>query len=168
MRLFYLDHNPRKAARAMVDSHVGKACVEYAMLLASVWRMDDAEVAEEQGLPEGFPHHPDLGWMLESVLNYAWVFSAWEECLLMFNEVTGLEHYAGRHRKALMKVPPSLQTKMDPVPYFPGWVREELLINDEVEASRLAYQFHAARTAVWTGRDMPEWWHDPGGWQEVH
>jgi hypothetical protein len=165
MRVYYLDHNPRKAARAMVDSHVGKACVEYAMLLASVWWLDDPDYAREHGLPEGFPFHPDLPWMMASMFNYAYVYSAWDEAMVIFSEVTGLEHYAARHHEALMKIPPSLQKKIDPVPYFPDWVREELLVNDEVDASRLAYQFKAARFAAWTGRSMPEWWHEP---EEVH
>ena len=90
MNIFYLDHDPVTAARAMTDKHIVKMILESAQLLSTAHRVLDGrpttKLSKSGAKLTRYDHplplyqathinHPSAIWVRESADNYAWLYS---------------------------------------------------------------------------------------------
>ena len=90
MNIFYLDHDPVTAARAMTDKHCVKMILESAQLLSTAHRVLDGlpytKTSKSGAKLTRYDHplplyqathinHPSAIWVRESADNYAWLYS---------------------------------------------------------------------------------------------
>lgn len=73
MNIFYLDINPKRAAKKMYNKHVIKMVLESAQLLCTAHLLLDGDNAD---VPYKATHknHPSAVWVRESATNYAWLY----------------------------------------------------------------------------------------------
>lgn len=76
MNIFYLDRDPKTAARMQCDRHVVKMILESAQLLSTAHReIDGDEWADANGLyKRTHKNHPSAVWARQSSDNYQWLF----------------------------------------------------------------------------------------------
>jgi len=95
MNIFYLDHDPVRAARMMKDSHIDKMIVESAQLLCTAirvldgtemrkiskaglnlkyWELSDPFL-ESRIYKPGHYNHPSAVWVRQSDKNYTWLYN---------------------------------------------------------------------------------------------
>lgn len=158
MNIFYLDHNPYKAAQYHCDKHVVKMILESAQLLSTAHRvLDGNDYADGFNLYKSTHiNHPCSVWVRESYLNYEWLY--W----LMVNlcsEYTGRYnkiHKSSSLLKALCISPTNLPYGVVTNP--PQCMPEEYKNSDTVTAYRNYYIGDKSSFAKWTNRNVPTWW----------
>ena len=76
MNVFYLDNNPKSAARMQCDRHVVKMILESAQLLSTAHRvLDGDEWADSHSLYKvTHKNHPSAVWARASAHNYQWLY----------------------------------------------------------------------------------------------
>ncbi len=76
MNIFYLDNDPKSAARMQCDRHVVKMILESAQLLSTAHReLDGDQWANARELYKStHKNHPSAVWARSSVDNYNWLF----------------------------------------------------------------------------------------------
>jgi hypothetical protein len=163
VNIFFLDSDPRQAARDMCDKHVVKMIVEYAQMLSTAHHLAGSSFTEHLYKP-AYQNHPSTMWVRESILHYAWLRTSWTEL--------GKEYqarYGKTHRSMLLTewlrftpyipdtgffAPPQcmpdqyrVPTKRDP-------------IGSTVKAYRDYYINEKSRFATWDrpNTSPPDWW----------
>lgn len=93
MNIFYLNENPKQAAKDLFDEHVLKMSIESAQLLCTAhW-----ETGAEAPYKRTHKNHPSAIWTRASVDNYMWVV---EHGLAICEEFT--ERYGKDHKTRLV------------------------------------------------------------------
>jgi len=119
MNIFYLDHDPKKAARMLAEKHVVKMIIESAQMLSTAHRVLDGQqkkVTKSKVKPDGsivtrttkewvmkdllwYPlykathiNHPCNIWVRECTANYRWLFDHFVELCTIYTEVYGKVH----------------------------------------------------------------------------
>ena len=185
MNVFYLDTDPKQSAIYHCDAHLRKMIVEYAQILCIAhWQSKD-EIDLQRAIEEKFykpthVNHPSTQWTIHSPYSYAYVYTMWEELLLMYVERYGKTHGSMRLRDGLQHLPRNLHddtrtymgeineihTKMPPPPMCFGREFEHIKKDrdptkhvDVVEAYRDYYRQAKHKVATWGGdREVPRWW----------
>ena len=180
MNIFYLHEDVKQCAKMHVDKHVVKMIVEYAQLLSTAHRMLDG--IEYTGLSKNgrkvkrykfdndyydktfyqavHYHHPSAVWARESRMNYRWLYDLF---VALCDEYT--HRYGKRHstdtklRVILAMAPKNISDKpfTQPTPamsHFPHCIVK----NDSLASYRNYYREAKSGFAVWTKRDVPEWY----------
>jgi len=185
MNIFYLDTDPRQSAIYHCDSHMRKMIVVYAQMLCVGHWMSRDEDDVQRAIENEFyrPTHvnqPSTKWTSASAYTYAYVFTMWEELLLMYHERYHKEHGAVRFRDALQHLPKALQSDItgffgDIGDLHEGMLPPPMCFKNEfahlkkdvnvdsheqvVEAYRSYYREAKHKFATWGGgRDLPRWW----------
>ena len=103
MNVFYLDHNPRRAAHFHCDKHVSKMIVEYAQILSTAHRVIDGNetirISKNNRRLKYWEHpdhdlevglylpthvnHPSCIWTREASANYQWLY----ECFIHLGKI---------------------------------------------------------------------------------
>jgi hypothetical protein len=167
MNVFYLDEDPRAAAHMHCDKHVYKMILEYAQLMMAAWYKEAEKdpmivqyIVDNEFWKPSHLHHPATKWVQTGIIPYAWVFSCWEELLLIYAGKTGKFHAAMKYHDSLMLCPPSISEQMQ-------WVEPPLCMPDSykygsaVDAYRRYYCIEKAGFAKWVGRQTPAWFSGP-------
>ncbi len=85
MNVFYLDSDPRQAARDCFDKHVWKMHTESIQLLVSLLNNlgIDHNIPKKDGdiHKGGYPHHPNCKWLEESIDNVHWLLDHCDELI---------------------------------------------------------------------------------------
>ena len=68
MNIFFLDEDPKNAAKLQCDKHVVKMVVETAQMLSTAARAQGHDV----GYQSAYPKHPMTLWVGQSPHNFAW------------------------------------------------------------------------------------------------
>ena len=189
VNIFYLDHNPRFAAQALVDKHIVKMPTETLQLISTAHRLLDGvpveKVVREGAKPkirytmadEHFDHllykvthqnHPSAVWARTNTGNYAWLIE-------YLNAMC--EEYRFRYKNtfkcvkfgmvAAVQKPPRNLPRGD---FFPPTLAMPEIYkgNDPIESYRRYYAGDKWRFAKWKETPMPKWmlpnmaevWHD--------
>lgn len=174
MNIFYLDRDPRKAARMHCDDHVRKMVMEYAQILSCAWHESplehEQEFAKRNLLKRTHFNHPSTKWARQGVFEYSYVFSMWEELLLVYVERYGKPHKYTELRGHLVCIPNYLTDEtevvdMPPPPCAFGDYKylantiDEADHDEVVDAYREYYRKAKGGFAKWGGdRPLPKWW----------
>lgn len=131
MNIFYLDHNPNVAARAMTDKHVVKMILESAQLLSTAHRVLDGtpvlKVSKSGSKLTRYDHplplyqathinHPSAVWVRESADNYAWLYSHFLALCVEYSHRYGKVHRSYRELNELLQPLPLNIPQRGPTP----------------------------------------------------
>lgn len=185
MNVFYLHTDPRMSAIFHCDAHLRKMIVEYAQILCAGHWLSSDEIDIQRAIDGDFykpthVNHPSTKWTNSTAYSYAYVYTMWEELLLMYVERYSKEHGSTRLREGLQHLPKHLHAdtvdflgdfeniheNMPPPPMCFGKQFEHIKVdvdaNDHdavVEAYRQYYREAKHKFATWGGnREMPRWW----------
>ena len=161
MNIFFLDDDPRQAARDNADKHVNKMLVECCQMMSTT--------ARQHGFVGGYRdthvNHPMTKWVGASDEHFAW---AWEHAVGLADE---FKHRYG-HAHASAQLLPSLGLAMWKLMPRNGWSNPPRCIPDEykldcdtyrgdvschVASYRLYYANDKRHIHRWTRRSQPEW-----------
>jgi len=157
MNIFYLDHDPRKAAEFQVDRHVVKMPLETAQLLSTAHRCLDGPVwADEVGLYKATHiSHPCAVWVRESVCNYKWLYSHFlgllDEYTQRYHKTHACEALTGRLWHVPDYIPQVPMTKVRLA------MPDEYKVESPVESYRNYYRVGKAHLHSWKTRGVPQW-----------
>lgn len=169
MNIFYLDHDPQKAAQYLIDRHVNKMILESAQMLANCYS-DEQRAAEDcpktqSGNPRklSYFNHPCSKWVRESKTNFHWLA---DHALYMYKEKvhrTGRGHFSFDFIKWCINNEPDLPDvgHTEPARAFSG---KEIKNDDIVEDYRTFYVLdkifdkNNKRMDIWTKGARPDWW----------
>lgn len=174
MNIFVLDDDPVIAAKLHCDKHVVKMILESAQLLSTAHRLIDGvpydgssrsgRKAKRWQLPDNRDsvlyqathiNHPCAVWCRETSENYKWLYR-------MFIGLT--DEYSFRYGKTHKCV--DMTTQLNAVPNsirianlteFPQAMPDECKTKNAADAYKNYYIIHKKRFAVWTKREVPEW-----------
>lgn len=114
MNIFFLDHNPKKAAEYHCDKHVVKMCLEYAQILSTCYHICSKDKSEGKQLLSSLykpthVNHPCVKWACESYLHYTWLCCLWAHTLFEYsNRYGGKDHKSSMLLKYLCFAPAKL------------------------------------------------------------
>ena len=176
MNIFYIDHDPIKAAQGMVDKHVVKMILESAQLLSTAHRLLDGTQVEGTSktgrkakrwiLHDGRQdvlylathiHHPSAVWCRQSVENYSWLV---EHFFALMHEYT--HRYAKKHAcfgdlSFMLQSPPHKLKDYDWTNMPCAMADEYKISDDPLTNYRNYYKIGKATMHKWTNREPPEW-----------
>lgn len=158
MNIFYVDRNPRQAARMLCDKHVVKMVLETAQILSTALRMhgaDDAELYKPT-----HQNHPCVKWAADARPNFVWLFL---HGMALCDEYT--HRYGKKHKSEAVILRCGRGEYVDGLPYKgamrdpPQCMPDVYTGDDAVQAYRAYYLFEKAHIAKWDrGRNPPTWW----------
>src|SRR6056300_1600836 len=182
MNIFYVDKDPVKAAKMLLDKHVVKMILESAQMLCTAkrvldgteymaktkngrnikrWRLDNSN-EEAIIYKAGWLNHPSTQWVLQSAYNYIWLYKH----MLALNEEYKLrwqkddDHVSITKLSELLKHPPKNAPMnvvgTDATPAMPEHCK---IPNDVVGSYRKYYILEKKRFAKWEKPNavMPDW-----------
>jgi hypothetical protein len=176
MNIFYIDHDPIKAAQGMVDKHVVKMILESAQLLSTAHRLLDGTQVEGTSktgrkakrwiLHDGRQdvlylathiHHPSAVWCRQSVENYSWLV---EHFFALMHEYT--HRYTKKHAcfgdlSFMLQSPPHKLKDYDWTNMPCAMADEYKISDDPLTNYRNYYKIGKATMHKWTNRQPPEW-----------
>jgi hypothetical protein len=176
VNIFYIDHDPIKAAQGMVDKHVVKMILESAQLLSTAHRLLDGTQVEGTSktgrkakrwiLHDGRQdvlylathiHHPSAVWCRQSVENYLWLV---EHFFALMHEYT--HRYAKKHAcfgdlSFMLQSPPHKLKDYDWTNMPCAMADEYKISDDPLTNYRNYYKIGKATMHKWTNRQPPEW-----------
>lgn len=176
MNIFYIDHDPIKAAQGMVDKHVVKMILESAQLLSTAHRLLDGTQVEGTSktgrkakrwiLHDGRQdvlylathiHHPSAVWCRQSIENYSWLV---EHFFALMHEYT--HRYAKKHAcfgdlSFMLQSPPHKLKDYDWTNMPCAMADEYKISDDPLTNYRNYYKIGKATMHKWTNRQPPEW-----------
>lgn len=154
MNVFFLHNDPREAARAHCDKHVGKMLIEACQLLSCA--RESVGMPLIVGHPRSSMNHPCARWTRECVENYEWLLELAQALALEHTLRFGTCHTAARALSDLRERPPlpRLGSITPPALAMPTmyWC------DNPVEAYRNYYSAEKRRFAVWRHTPAPLWW----------
>lgn len=175
MNIFYVDHDPVKAAECLVDKHVVKMILESAQLLSTAHRLLDGQQVPGKSktgrnvkrwvLPDSrdteiytatHVNHPSAVWTRTAVENYLWLV---EHFAGLLDEYT--YRYEKRHKcfDLLMPLqcPPHNLKEYDWTPMPSAMAPEYKISEDPLTNYRNYYKIGKSSMHRWTKRQPPEW-----------
>lgn len=179
MNIFYLHNDPKTCAEWHVDKHVSKMLVEYAQLMSTAHRVLDGDeyIGKSQtgrrvkrwrlsGNYENIVYkachvnHPSAVWVRQSKSHYIWLYNLWCELHKEFVYRYGHSHRSFDLLEEILATPPS---KIEDKPFveppqamkqFPQCMVE----GDSISAYRNFYRVAKKTFAVWSKRNVPDWY----------
>lgn len=151
MNIFYLSHNPVRAAMSHCDKHVVKMILEYAQLLSTAHHMTGSG---HDGLYKcTHKNHPSAVWTRSGRKQYRYVFMLWKNLLEEYNLRYGKHHKTGMLYDDLAVYPDLPDTDFT-VP--PQCMPDEYKRDDTVLAYRLYYK-HGKADILQYRKNRPKW-----------
>jgi len=153
MNIFYLDHNPVKAAQMQCDRHVVKMILETAQLLSTAHsELDGIQVAYRAT----HKNHPSTVWVRSSAAAYEWAF---KHMMALGDEYTKrygkINKTIARHHEALHNLPAALLACRKPLVDPPQCMPDECKRDCAVQAYRAYYKYKADD---WLSKGRPMTW----------
>lgn len=160
MNIFYLDHDPVKAAQYLCDKHIPKMGVETVQMLVSALNRNNIEhsVLKKDGTPHkgGYANHPCTRWAGHSFANFRW--------LLQHGIGIVIEHIDRFDRRPFtleqLKVIATTEPFDDNPFTTPALAMpEQYKTTDPVLSYRRYYRLEKESIATYRLK-KPEWWND--------
>ena len=178
MNIFVLAHKPHVAARMHCDKHVPKMIVESAQMLSTAHRILDGKpyrAPSKSGktmvmhyhlwknndviYKAAYAGHPCTQGVMQSDLNYRYLFSLFSGLLTEFQLRFGKEHKSAQLHHSLMDLPDNINTDLGQTPFVLAMPDECKTPSNAVASYRNYYHTYKARFAKWDkGRPAPHWW----------
>lgn len=174
MNIFYIDHDPVKAAQWLVDKHCVKMITESVQLLSTAHRVTDGEkiIGKKNGrkytswklhdsrenvlYKATHINHPSNSWVRTSVENYLWLVEHTYAIIEEYNRRYGKVHKCSGMMYALQSPPYNLKEweRTDIPMVMPP---EYVISDDPVENYRNFYRYGKAHIHSWKNKEKPEW-----------
>ena len=181
MNIFYVDKDPIKAAKMLVDKHVVKMILESAQMLCTAkrvldgteytdktkngrkirrWRLDNSN-EEAIIYNAGWLGHPSTQWVMKSAYNYVWLYQHMmalnEEYKLRYGHTK--DHMCIQKLGQLLKTPPkNAKINVKGTDATPAMPDECKVPGDSVASYRKYYIMKKRRFATWKSpAKMPDW-----------
>ena len=158
MNIFFLDWNPKEAAKYHCDKHVVKMILECAQLLyCAHWVLTPSRVPES-AYKKTHINHPCSIWVRESIENYEWLC---ELAIALCNEYTyryAKLHKTQKHIEWLIRNPPFNIPAVHKTPVRLA-MPDEYKNEDPIESYRMFYRESKMKQrgiVNYTKRDWPE------------
>lgn len=157
MNIFWINSNPRLAARDHIDKHVIKMILETAQLLSIAHRvLDKHNKSNSNYLKITHKNHPCAVWVRKSSSNYEWTFELFRGLY-----VEKIKRYGGGHvtfedySDILEKLPKNIPIKglTAPAQAMPDQYKNK----DPVVAYRQFYIGEKYKFASWKNKEPPSW-----------
>ena len=177
-----MHQDPIICAEQHSDKHVVKMCVEYAQLLSTAQRCIDGEfwngrttngrkIARYFHPDSAMNHtlykathinHPSSIWCRASVQNYQWLYDMWVSLCFEFERRYKKKHLSFVKLEYYLLMPPAaIPTDgfTEPTPAM-GSHPHCIVEGDSITSYRNYYREAKRDFAVWSTRDIPEWWRE--------
>lgn len=174
MNIFYLDNNPKVAARMHNNKHVVKMILETAQLLSTAHRFLDGEQyidassgrrikrwklasnKEDYLYKATHINHPSAVWVRESKENYEWTFNLFNNLMEEYTYRYGKHHACEFLRHHLIDLPENIPNSSftEPPQAMPDYCK---IPGDSVQAYRKYYILEKSNMLQYTRRNKPEW-----------
>lgn len=162
MNIFYLDHNPKLAAKAHCDKHVNKMIVEHLQMMSVALAHYDLDPARKKDgnfySVRAFKNHPCTKWVRESNANFIWTWKlTWHLCE-EFKKRYGKTHSGIASLQSIF-LPGVIETFPDigytqPAQAMPDFCK---VPGNALAAYRNYYNWMKWRFATWKTQE-PKWW----------
>lgn len=185
MNIFYLDHDPERAAQYHCDKHVVKMILESAQLLSTAHRVLDGVMVNDKRYVQGslparwrnvklwrldnefndvyysasHVNHPSAVWVRTSGEHYIWLHNLFEYLLEEYTYRYGKTHKCESMLQPLRRFPANIPNVefQEPPQCMPDDSKDS---NSSVIGYRNYYINHKARFAKWSVRPTPFWWRE--------
>jgi hypothetical protein len=158
MNIFYLDEDPKLAARYHCDKHVPKMILEYAQMLSLAQR----EAGNENPILYKPTHrnHPASVWVRSSLTHYRWLYELFDALSLQYVDRFNKVHLSYVKLSSVLSDFRTLRhTSNRSFTAPPLCMPDEYKGEDAVEAYRRFYIHDKSRFARWErGVPAPEWY----------
>lgn len=162
MNVFYVDHDPRTAARSLPDKLVVKMSVEAVQMLVSACLRhgSDPEVITKSGTVHkgGYHNHPCTVWTGDTRANFFWTLRWGQALCHEYTRRYGKTHFAEGQLKQLAISVPAIDGDLTPPALA---MPDECKTDDPVESYRNCIRAKVAEkplSFVWAkGTPAPEW-----------
>jgi hypothetical protein len=156
MNIFVLDTDPIKCAQYHCDKHVVKMVLESTQLLNNALYINDIAYSPYYRITH--LNHPASLWASKSLANYEWLIclakALSEEYTYRYNKIHKCASIVDQLDNSLSKNKlPKLGLST-----FEQCMPEQYRSNDPVKAYRSYMRNEKAYFAVWTKREVPNWW----------
>lgn len=158
MNIFYLSNDTKKCAKMHNDKHVVKMILEYAQLLSTSHHILDVDVSAVFYKPT-HKNHPSALWTRDNANNYLWLYSLFCELCDEYTYRYGKVHKTDKRLRIPLSVCPKniSQNKFyQPTQAMPDEYKNKC----SIVAYRYYYKNAKQHLAVWTKRDIPEFWNN--------
>lgn len=155
MNIFYLHHNPTKAAQMLCDVHVRKMLLESVQILSSTY-MNHGVVPGRKVYKPTHLGHPCTQWVAESPAHYKWL---WMHAVALGkeNEFRFHKYHLSSFLLPDLKWVPTEDGETHPFSEPPQCMPAAYKVGgDSVTAYRRYYCGEKLSFATWTRREMPE------------
>jgi hypothetical protein len=154
MNIFYLDHDPVKAAEYHGDKHCIKMILESAQLLSTAHQVLDGPNPNLYKLTH--KNHPSAIWARESKANYEWLYSLLEALINEYKFRYGKDHKTIEKLPYLNKPPKNIPDGpfTGPTPAMP---EQYIVPGDSLTSYRQYYKGDKSHLFNWTNRNRPDW-----------
>jgi hypothetical protein len=186
MNIFAVDNDPKIAAQSLCDKHVVKMVTESAQMLSTVhrlldgveykkpsksgkrlikaWKLNDHRESLLMGAVH--MHHPCTVWSMQSSGNYVWHYLHYVALAEEYTYRYGKEHGSFVNGEKFPKVGNTLATPPKNIPNGPltdfaiamSKYPECIIKDDPITSYRNYYHVAKKDFAVWTRREVPEWY----------
>lgn len=156
MNLFYIDKDPKIAARYQCDKHNVKMIQETALMLSTAHHEFDSSVKEHVYKP-AYRNHPSTKWLRSSAESYFWGFKHLYHLCQEYTYRYGKVHKTSNLLPILGCIPEGLDKTydwQDP----PQCMYDECKDPDTITAYRNYYKVRRNEIDMrWTNREIPAW-----------
>tara|TARA_R110000824_G_scaffold242661_1_gene431315 strand:+ start:325 stop:864 length:540 start_codon:yes stop_codon:yes gene_type:complete len=177
MNIFILEERPYIASAMHCDKHVPKMIVESAQMLSTAHRILDGKLYKapsksgkrlvnhyqlskfnETIYKAAYAGHPCTQWVMQSDLNYEYLFELFSGLLSEFVLRFEKTHKSSALLDALYNIPKNIPQTMELTPFVLA-MPEECKTTDAVQSYRNYYHMYKSKFAKWEkGRSAPDWW----------
>ena len=184
MNIFVLDDNPETAAQMVCDKHCSKMIVESGQMLSTAHRMLDGTMElrpsksgkrmvkyyihnnsnmEKVLYKAVHHHHPCTVWTCETSGNYVWHYLHYVALSEEYTYRYGKSHGAFTNNNigsVLANLPKNIKPgSRGKFPIAMSAYPECIIEEDPINSYRNYYNVAKKSFAVWTKREVPEWFH---------
>lgn len=156
MNIFYIDRDPVKAAKWLVDSHVVKMVLEGAQMLSTAHFVIDGAQIPGTYTPTHI-NHPCSIWVRQSYFNYRWLYNHTMAIAAEYTHRYGKVHKTAQTVMPLLKPAPQNIDDIystDPPLCMPD---EYKISSDAVESYRYFYTHGKKHLHKWKNANPPHW-----------
>lgn len=179
MNNFFLDRNPKVAARYHIDKHAVKMPTEYMQMMCTAHRVLDGDeyydrtangrrikrwkhfdaVKEEALYKASHVNHPANVWIRKSTYHYLWFYELWLFTAKEYQKRYGREHATVEVGRRCGIAAPPMNLYDEPWEEPPACMPDEYKTDDIVESYRNYYRGDKVRFATYKNR-VPEFMKD--------
>ena len=177
MNVFYLSNDASECAKMHCDKHTVKMIIEYAQLMSTAHRiLDGQQYTEIQNgrrikrwrlesnrhesvlYKASHINHPSAIWTRSNSSNYRWLYELWRNLCSEYTHRYGKTHLTEQKLMHLLKNAP-INIPDNSFTEPPLAMPEHCKLNDVIESYRNYYIKEKKSFAVWTKRDIPQWFY---------